>query len=647
MALLAASLAVVAAHAGGFAIVVDSESWNHCQTEIQAYAQSVREDGLDAFISAQQWNSPEQVKDSLLLWKKTRNLEGCVFVGNIPIPMIRKAQHLTSAFKMDEEYGGSRRDTSVPSDRFYDDFDLRFRSLGRDSVETQFFYYEMAPESPQEIHCDIYSGRIRTSDHFQDRYAELSAYLDKLVRVRRETNRLDHVVSYTGEGSFSDCMIAWKDETVTLSEQIPEAFNDIDGAKFFVFGQYPFMKDVVLEACADDRTDLVLFHCHGTPERQWIQNLPPADTEESYAMDARYRLRESARGMVRRGKTPEQAVGELVAKWNVDSSWVAEAFDPETALADSLYDLKTGIVLEDVWKTKPNARMYIFDACYNGDFRENDYIAGRYIFSGGNSVVGIGNTVNVLQDKASSIGLNLLTEGVRVGDWHARSAILESHVIGDPAFRFAPASVKSRNGYMERLYALTELGHSADVDAYRAALRASLEDPYEYIRRKAAYYLCRVGRAEDAEALVHAYQEDYNAKRVAFNIEHNSAMLPDSSFVKAMPSAPAAFFSSLNLKAYGAEAVFKHGNGSKTRRNMLKIFRNNPYPEYAESLVLIVKDSTEPLEIRITCAEALGWYTEAWNRSRIVDALEGYDSGEPSLQDEITRTIGRLKVYLK
>ena len=80
---------------------------------------------------------------------------------------------------------------------------------------------------------------------------------------------------------------------------------------------------------------------------------------------------------------------------------------------------------------------------------------------------------------------------------------------------------------------------------------------------------------------------------------------------------------------------------------MLKIFRNNPYPEYAESLVLIVKDSTEPLEIRITCAEALGWYTEAWNRSRIVDALEGYDSGEPSLQDEITRTIGRLKVYLK
>ena len=36
------------------------------------------------------------------LYRESR-LEGAVFIGDIPIPMIRKAQHMTSAFKMDEE----------------------------------------------------------------------------------------------------------------------------------------------------------------------------------------------------------------------------------------------------------------------------------------------------------------------------------------------------------------------------------------------------------------------------------------------------------------------------------------------------------------------------------------------------------------
>ena len=42
--------------------------------------------------------------------------------------------------------------------------------------------------------------------------------------------------------------------------------------------------------------------------------------------------------------------------------------------------------------------MVIFDACYNGYFREKDYIAGRYIMSEGKCVTTFANSVNVLQD---------------------------------------------------------------------------------------------------------------------------------------------------------------------------------------------------------------------------------------------------------
>ena len=208
-------------NAQSFAIVVDADSYTHCGPQIEAYAASVRADGLEAFVAAGPWETPEAVRDSLRSWHASRALAGTVFIGNIPVPMIRKAQHLTSAFKMDEQ-NFPMRDSSVPSDRFYDDFDLVFRPVGRDSVETRFFYYELAPESPQEISCDIFSGRIHPSDKFQDRYTELSKYLTKLVRLRAEENELDRVMSYTGEGSFSDSMIAWKDEAVTLA---PSSFS--------------------------------------------------------------------------------------------------------------------------------------------------------------------------------------------------------------------------------------------------------------------------------------------------------------------------------------------------------------------------------------------------------------------------------------
>ncbi len=661
-------------NAQSFAIVVDADSYTHCGPQIEAYAASVRADGLEAFVAAGPWETPEAVRDSLRSWHASRALAGTVFIGNIPVPMIRKAQHLTSAFKMDEQ-NFPMRDSSVPSDRFYDDFDLVFRPVGRDSVETRFFYYELAPESPQEISCDIFSGRIHPSDKFQDRYTELSKYLTKLVRLRAEENELDRVMSYTGEGSFSDSMIAWKDEAVTLAEQVPGAFHDIDGATFFVFYQYPYMKDIVLKECRRDDLDLVLFHCHGTPERQWIQGTPPATCDDEYYAAAKLQARNAVRRKVRFGAEPAAAMAEFMRQHDLDTTWVADTFDPEVVKADSLADLRLGIVLEDVWAAKPNARMYIFDACYNGDFREEDNIASRYIFSDGNAVVSLGNTVNVLQDKASSTYLGLLTQGCTVGEWHRQTAILESHVIGDPAFHFRPTReqvldpvispdddlldiVRHGKGYMQRHNALTKLKYR-DMDSYRAGLRAALEDPYEFTRRKAAYWLCRVGHPDDVPAVLDAYFHDINTKRVAFNICNNSACFPDSTFLKAFDAADKSFLhpgmndgrqalvSAIGLRDYAAEAIARHGNGSRGRASMLHILRNNPYPQLAPDLVKLVMDETEPLNIRLVVAEALGWFTDAYNRDWIAGQLRDYKANDPALQDEITRTVGRLNVYLR
>ena len=134
--------ATMTAQTRSFAIVTDPQTFNNCKAAIETYRSAVCADGLDAFVVSRNWTNPDELKDSLMLYHKTRALEGAVFIGDVPIAMIRGAQHLTSAFKMDETL--PMRDSSVPSDRFYDDFDLKFDFLGRDSVERNFFYYNLA-----------------------------------------------------------------------------------------------------------------------------------------------------------------------------------------------------------------------------------------------------------------------------------------------------------------------------------------------------------------------------------------------------------------------------------------------------------------------------------------------------------------------
>ena len=288
-ALAVFTAASAAAQTHSFAIVTDPQTFDSCNAAIETYRSAVCTDGLDAFVVSRNWTDPDELKDSLMLYYRTRALEGAVFVGDVPIAMIRGAQHLTSAFKMDESL--PMRNSSVPSDRFYDDFDLKFDFLGRDSVEKNFFYYNLKAESPQHICCDIYTGRIKSSEKRGDKYGEISRYLLKAAAAKSQENALDHLMSYCGSGSFSNSLAAWKDETITLKEQMPAAFeNGSDGAKFLIFAMYPDIKKTLLGEISRDDLDIALFHEHGIPERQYVTETPHPNETDSYYYDAKYRI---------------------------------------------------------------------------------------------------------------------------------------------------------------------------------------------------------------------------------------------------------------------------------------------------------------------------------------------------------------------
>ena len=105
--------------ASSFAIFIDDKSYEACKEAVMAYKNLLEEEGLATYLLVAEWQDTEHVKYFLEKYYKEQAMEGAVFIGNIPIAMIRKAQHMTSAFKMDEKM--NMRASSVPSDRFYDD----------------------------------------------------------------------------------------------------------------------------------------------------------------------------------------------------------------------------------------------------------------------------------------------------------------------------------------------------------------------------------------------------------------------------------------------------------------------------------------------------------------------------------------------
>ena len=698
-----------------FAIFVDKATAQACQPELEAYRDAIAADGLPAEILAGDWATPEQVRDRIRQLHRDKGLEGAVFVGDIPVAMVRGAQHFTSAFKMDQQ-NYPMFDSSVPSDRFYDDFDLKFRFIAQDSTRHELFYYWLTGDSAQRIHSNIYTGRIRAVLPGEEGFAQIRAYLKKAVAAHKENNPLDRIVSYTGEGSFSNSLSAWKDESVTLREQMPAAFRDADGAKFYMFYMYPDIKDVLAREMARTDVDLMLYHEHGTPDRQWLTHTPDPESEDEMYQAGKLAARQLLRRNVRYGSDPKATMRKNIAEYGIDSTWFEGWDDPAVVAQDSIDDLKTGIVLEDVRKYNPNPRFVIFDACYNGDFREQDFIAAEYILGSGRTIACLGNSVNVLQDKSSSDLMGMLAEGYSVGQWAQQVNILESHIIGDPTFRFtATAGVKKpdlRNTdtaywlsvlndatlpadlqsialyklfdlkyaglsdllrdtyfnspyYTQRLQCLHLLPFYNDGN-YATVLKAALEDPYEFIRRKAVYFMGKVGNNDFVPYIVKLYMEDWLSERIVFNVwqslSHLDAGLAMDIFDDAIDKADLydreAFRKNVQANVNSARNMYVSSLRAMTdpdykryKKSFTQSLRNNPYPALVPDALRKLADKSEDPQYRILLAEAMGWFVRAWNRADIIAGCERILAAEPgmdpALADELTKTINRLKEYMR
>ena len=690
-----------------FAVITDEGTYRACEAELKAYQETLEKEGLPTFIVYNEWKTPEDVKKAIAKLYKKNKLEGVVFVGEIPIPMIRKAQHMTSAFKMDEK-NNAWRDSSVPSDRFYDDFDLQFDFLKQDSVENNFFYYNLAVESPQRIQCDIYSARVKAIDNGEDPYVQISRYFKKTVAEHRTNNKLDQFFSYTGDGSYSNSLTAWTPETFTIREQLPGIFDKEGRARFIRYNFSAYPKDDVINMLKREDLDLSIFHEHGVPERQYLSGSPATNRWNTHIDAMKYYYRSLARKKQGNKKAFDEMLDKMKNKYGLDSTWIAGYADPKVIAEDSLLDLRTGIILPEVTDFKPNSRMVIFDACYNGDFREKDYIAGRYIMSEGKCVTTFANSVNVLQDKMANEMLGLLGMGARVGQWAKLTNILESHIIGDPTLRFqsingmdanalfkAPynegrmlellqspyADIQNfalhnlyRNGYpgistllrktfetspfmMVRFTSLALLEKIGDKN-FQEVLPLAIRDSYEFICRTSIRMMQHVGLNEYVYPQIKAYVEDNLSERVAFNIVLGLHVFDETAVREVIDKVMAETYV-LQDKEEMREALEKANNNRSMQKELLsketaerwRILYCNSLKNYmahacVDGLLDLLVDSNESEKLKVSLLEALAWFTHSYRKPDILQACDQLRKDKnlsESLREEANRTYYRLK----
>ena len=704
-----------------FAIVIDHLTMENCRTEVEAYRKALEHDGLAVYTITANWTSPDQIRGELkkLHQKNMKKmpLEGVVFIGDVPYASVQNAQHMTTAFKMNEERFPIE-ETAVTSDRFYDDLNLEFEFIKRDSINPLRHYYKLSESSPQQLNPTFYSGRIIYPEEMGgDKYKAISRYLRKVVAERRRNEKIDHVVTYAGAAYNSDCLVAWMDERLAIDEMFPQLSERNDVAQLT---QLNFrMRDAkaqLFDQIQRPEVDVMLFNEHGSPDKQHLDGEDPVEGFERRAKALRdevyYYLRREQRK--ENGDLPG-AKAYFKEKYRLTDKFFEE-FDNPTQKEDKNTD---DLVLEEINQLRPMPRFVMFNACYNGSFHQKGYVAGSYIFGRGRTVVAQGNTVNVLQDRWTYEMLGLLSNGVRVGQYNRMIATLEGHIIGDPAFHFAPNDenrlrqeilTKSIGANLKReaddITYWKELTDAPNADVQSLALRTladagllspeellakyrtclyattrmeclklltrfggdcpetveavgeALYDSYELVRRNAARYASMIGQEslldECADRLLN-YPED---KRVAFTLNSMWQVMPDTAVEKVLEDAIAAshypvsgYFDDVRksvariqkMKSSDVEDAFNKELKHNSRISAIRSFRNSTYHEQVPQMVALVADESEPQQVRIAAAEALGWFTLSYRKQEIVDGLKGIVTSDKELQNEILQTINRLK----
>ena len=702
-------LGALGAKAGeGFAIVIDSASYAAARAEVDAYASAIaKADGYKVEVVEDIWGVPDSIRAALkdMRFRRRNPIVGAVFVGDIPVAMVRGAQHLASAFKMDEERY-PRQQSSIPSDRYYDDFSLEFEYIGHDDG-TPLYYYKLTAESAQGLCPDIFTGRIRPMDeNGKVRIDALKAFLLKAADARLNPPVMDQMLFFSGHGYISESKTARLDEKRVWFEHFPSIDDGRNHISYIDYSDVVPVKPHLMNEIMRPELNVAMLHHHGAPDTEYLNA-----AERPYMVkDAKAYIIESIRSHVyrayQRGRDYKKTQAELKARFDVPDSWLKDLLNEDVHKADSLKEASLDLYIEDFagYGYKPAAQLVILDACYNGSYQLNNCIADEYIFQEGGTVAVQANSVNSLQDKWHDRFFGIVAAGGCAGDLPRFAPYIESHLIGDPTFRFASNArnldkllVKGGKCVWKRLLrkgtpdvqalALEQLFRKGAVspskllkiyntspyatvrleafyclsrvkgDAFIEAVCLAMGDADEFIRRIAVKYAGKSGDPRLIPGIVKVFLTNNATSRIVFDtsyallsfdkdalMEEFDRQIGDVRMAKAEVDADA-LRKKLERDATrfldDQAAITDPATSDKERRSDIRQIRSNLNYGNVPGLLEYLKSCTDT-KMQVTLLEALGWHRLAWNADSIA-AFAKEMSEDESLPEEVRNEA--LKTY--
>jgi hypothetical protein len=182
--------------------------------------------------------------------------------------------------------------------------------------------------------------------------------------------------------------------------------------------------------------DWAVPHHHGSPDIEHLSDLP-VGSDYYEAIDW---IREYILSQVAKGKAKGRSMDQI--KKSINSAYEC-TFPDEWFKGEPSYNFEKerNLYYSDFKDFHPQVRMVTLDGCYNGSFHQDESIQEGYLFGEGNgTLVVMGNTVNVLQNKWVCHFMGVVGLGARVGNMAKYGAYLEAHLFGDPTFSFTPGA---------------------------------------------------------------------------------------------------------------------------------------------------------------------------------------------------------------
>lgn len=614
-----------------FAIIVDKTTFEQCKKDILAYKMAVESDQLPTYIVAHTWKNPEQVKKEIQLLYSNSKLEGVILIGDIPIPMISKAQHLTNSA------------TPIPSDRFYDDFALTFDFVEQSKTNPALFIYNLAGSTTNGIKSNIYSARIkplRNNTTESNKYQQISAYLQKAANRHQHNNSIDHILSYTTAQSLHSALSTYSSESLCLEEHFPLALNTNNQIQSYNGRYHNFSEEETINLFGKNKLDIALIQL---------------DLEK-------------------------------------DSITAVDRMFTDHTLKRAL----------------PSPIFTIFSGQQKGDFTAPTYTAGQFIFSEGQSISVLANTVNPSSPKNALHLIGLLNMGVNIGRWAQLNNSLETHIIGDPTLCFHQSSAdsvrifldeKSNKKLLEALpkvksadaksllitqlsanryedisklvtkeydnsdspsvrYTCMSIGLQQGSDTKTALLKKGIKDSDELIRGYVIHAMAKIGDPSFIPSLVEAYIENQHSTYIlaqvrmalhAFNREliKNIAEPAFATAEFADVAKEKEKFYEEQLKSPYAEidkSIFD--NRPFVRRQGIAALRIINYHPSVDRYLEFVRNSKIDVDLRIAMLESLTGFGDSYRKSEIIAACQELivdTRHSRKLRDEARRTLNTIR----